>query len=168
MNKQTHKKLLDAVHNIQADRHKLVILIGSFGSGKTAMLNQILQQENAVYLDLNLELTDRLLGNGDKPAEPISNYNDGVTVHRLIDELCDEKAPNGETLIVDNVEILFSPELGKINPIDTFKRVSRQRPIILSLPVHRQGNSVVYSTPDNLDYSAMALEEYVVIDLGEI
>ena len=154
-------KLIEAIKTVQSDRHKMVILMGPFGSGKTSTLLQISKQINAIYIDLNLELSERLL------SVPTSNYNDGVTVHQLIDEICDDSSPHNEILIIDNLELLFSPELGKINPIDTFKRISRQRPIIIALPARRQGNSAVYSTPDNQDYCAMSLDEYIVVDALE-
>lgn len=153
--------LIDAVRTVKADRHKMVILLGSFGSGKTSLLRDISEQLNAKYIDLNLELSERLL------SVPATNYNDGVTVHKLIDEICDDFSPNNEILAIDNLELLFSPELGKINPVDTFKRISRQRPILLALPARRQGNSAVYSTPGNQDYCAMPLEDYIVIDVTE-
>ena len=120
------ERLVDAVNIVSGDRHKLVILLGSFGSGKTAVLRSIVSQIDGIYVTLNLRLTERLL------AQPRSSYADGVTVPRLIDELCDELSPDGRPLLVDNVELLFSPELGRINPVDTFKRVSRQRPLSLS------------------------------------
>jgi hypothetical protein len=84
----------------------------------------------------------------------------------LIDDLCDRYSPNDETLLVDNIEILFSPELGRINPVDTFKRVSRQRPIVLALPAVRDRNTAVYGTPDHPDYFPISLEDYVVIELS--
>jgi hypothetical protein len=68
---------------------------------------------------------------------------------------------------VDNIEILFSPELGKINPVDTFKRISRQRVVVMALPARRQGDSAEYSQIGRDDYLRIPLEEYTVIEMGE-
>jgi len=68
-------------------------------------------------------------------------------------------------LLIDNVELLFSPELSKINPVDTFKRMSRQRPVVLALPAVRQGSLAIYSTPNSADYLPMQLEDFVVIEI---
>jgi hypothetical protein len=115
----------------------------------------------AEYLHHDLVLTERLL------TPPRRDYKDGVTVHRLIDEICDEQSPDGRILLVDNVEMLFSPDLGKINPVETFKRMSRQRPVILALPMRRQGDTIEYSTLDRADHMSIPLETYPVIDMSE-
>jgi len=69
--------------------------------------------------------------------------------------------------LVDNVELLFSPELGKINPVDTFKRISRQRPVVLALPARRQGAHAEYSLLGREDYMRIPLEDYTVIEMGK-
>ena len=156
------RRLLEALHTVNADRHKLVILLGGFGSGKTALLGTIAGKINGIYVNLNLRMTERLL------AQPRSNYADGVTVPRLIDELCDGLSPDGRPLLIDNVELLFSPELGRINPVDTFKRVSRQRPVVLALPARRQGMHAEYSNLGRADHMLMPLEEYTVLEMEQI
>jgi hypothetical protein len=155
------KEVLNIIQSISLDRHKLVILLGHFGSGKTKLLKQVAEKFNGVYVNLNFELSEQLL---QLPAKAAA---DGVTVHRLIDEICDQYSPNGEVLLVDNIELLFSPELGKINPVDTFKRVSRQRPVVIALPAYRQGKLAIYSTPDHQDYFPIHLEEYITVDLDK-
>lgn len=155
-----HERLIDALPIVAADRHKLVILLGDFGSGKTRLLKELAPELGAVYLNLNLHLSERLL------TIPRSRYSDGVRVHGLIDELCDELSPDGRPLFVDNVELLFSPEVGRINPVDTFKRMSRQRQVVLALPARRQGNHAVYSALGRDDYMTIPLESYAVIEMG--
>ena len=153
---------MDAIQTIAGDHHKLIILLGDFGAGKTALLRSIVSQIDGIYVNLNLRLTEQLL------TQPRSIYADGVTVPRLIDELCDELSPDGRPLLIDNVEILFSPELGRINPVDTFKRVSRQRPVVLALPARRQGLYAEYSTLGRADHMLMPLEEYTVLEMEQI
>lgn len=154
-------ELITAIQTVQADRHKLIILLGKFGSGKTAILKQTANAVEGKYLNLNMELSEKLLG------IPISHYLDGATVHAIIDQLCEDASPHQEPLLVDNLEILFSPELGKINPIDTFKRISRERPVVIALPAYRQGLSAIYSSSGHEDYVVMPLEEYIVIEIPE-
>ncbi len=152
-------RLIETVRTVAADRHKLVVLLGQFGLGKTGLLKDVADEINGVYVNLNLHLTDRLL------TLPRRTYADGVTAHRLIDELCDELSPNGEPLLIDNTEVLFSPELGKLNPIDTFKRISRQRPVVLALPARRVGRQAEYSTLGRADYLRMPLEEFAYLEM---
>jgi hypothetical protein len=157
-----HRRLTDALQTIAGDHHKLIILLCDFGAGKTALFKTTAQEVNAVYVNQNLCLTERLL------ALPRSQYADGVTAPRLIDELCDALSPDGRPLLVDNVELLFSPELGRINPVDTFKRVSRQRPVVLALPARRQGMHAEYSALGRADHMLMPLEDYTVLEMEQL
>lgn len=152
-------QVAEALCIVSSDRHKLVILLGEHGAGKTALLKRVAKEVEGEYFNLNLCLTERLL------ALPRTKYDDGVTVHRIIDELCDDLSPDGRPLLVDNVEILFSPELGRINPVDTFKRVSRQRPVVLALPARRQGARAEYSMLGHQDHMSIPLENYTVIEV---
>lgn len=157
----TKTKVIEAIQIISGDRHRLVILIGEFDSGKTLLLKELSNELESKYINLNLELTERLL------ALPNNRYADGVTAHETIDSICDQYSPDGRPLFVDNIEILFSPELGKINPVDTFKRISRQRVVVMALPARRQGDSAEYSQIGRDDYLRIPLEEYTVIEMGE-
>ena len=154
-------RLIETIRTVSGDRHKLVILLGKFGAGKTGIIKDVAAEIDGKYVNMNLELTERLL------TLPRRKYDDGVTAHRLIDELCDELSPDGEPLLIDNVEILFSPELGKLNPIDTFKRMSRQRPVVVALPARRVGNHAEYATIGQADHLKMSLEEFVYLDMPD-
>lgn len=159
MEDNTVQRLVEAVHTTSHDRHKLVLVLGDFGAGKTSLLRAASEKVEGAYINLNLHLTERLR------QLPRSRYSDGVTVHREIDRLCDELSPDGRPLFVDNIELMFSPELGKVNPVDTFKRISRQRPIVLALPARRVGNYAEYSTVERPDYMHMGIGDYIVINL---
>ncbi len=161
MPNSTMQKLLEAITASAHDRHKLILLLGGFGVGKTQALRAAADEVKGVYVNLNLRLTERLL------QLPRSRYADGVTVNTEIDVLCDELSAAGQPLLIDNVELLFSPELGKVNPVDTFKRISRQRPVVLALPARRDRNYAEYSTVGRQDYLRMEIGEYVVIDVEE-
>lgn len=152
-------KLINAVSQLAHDRHKLILVLGSFGTGKTQLLQKTAVATEGVYLNLNLTLTQRLR------QIPRSRYADGVTIHKEIDQLCDELSQHGRPLFVDNVEILFSPELGKVNPVDTFKRISRQRPVVLALPARHDGSYAEYSMVGRADYLRMEIGDYIIIDM---
>jgi len=81
MSDEIVKRVLETIKAVSQDRHKLVILLGVFGSGKTKILKQIEAESNAVYVNLNLELSERFL------QLPASKVGDGITALALIDEI---------------------------------------------------------------------------------
>lgn len=155
-------QLVAAIATANYDRHKLIVVLGDFDAGKTRLLQKMAVTIEGAYLNLNLTLTERLR------QLPRSRYADGVTVHTEIDKLCDELSQHGRPLFVDNVELLFSPELGKVNPVDTFKRISRQRPVVLALPARRDGSYAEYSTIGRADYLRMEIGDYIILDLENL
>ena len=57
------------------------------------------------------------------------------------------------------------PDLGKINPVDTFSRVARQRVVVLALPARRQGAEAEYSHTGRADHLRMHLGAFPVVEL---
>ena len=157
-NSRVHQ-LAAAIAAAAHDRHKLILVLGNFGAGKTQLLQTASAATEGAYLNLNLALTERLR------QLSRSRYADGVAVHTEIDLLCDELSQHSRPLFVDNVEMLFSPELGKVNPVDTFKRISRQRPVVLALPARHDGSYAEYSTIGRADYLRMEIDGYIIFNL---
>ena len=105
----------------EQEYHKLVLLVGDFFSGKTRLMRQVCDEIGGVYLNVNLELTRRLL--------TIDARTYATRASRILQDLCDELEPD-RPLFLDNVELLFSPEVGCLNPVDLFKKVSRERLVV--------------------------------------
>ena len=152
-------RLIEAMKIVAGDRHKLIVVLGDFGSGKTALLKDVCQAVGGVYLNVNLEVSERLL------AMPPDAYTDGMTPSEIIDDLCDQLSPDRRPIFADNVELLLSSEVGGLNIVDTFKRAARQRPVVLALPARLQGGYAEYSTLGRPDHMLMAVDEYIVLEM---
>jgi ABC-type phosphate/phosphonate transport system ATPase subunit len=55
-----HGRLVESVRTVASDRHKLIVLLGDFGTGKTALLKRVAPELNATYASLNLRPAQRL------------------------------------------------------------------------------------------------------------
>lgn len=152
-------RLIEAIRIVAGDRHKLVVLLGDFGSGKTALLKDVCQAVGGAYLNANLEVSERLL------ALPPEAYTDGLTPSELVDDLCDQLSPDGRPVFVDNVELLLSSEVGGLNIVDTLARAARQRPVVLALPARLQGGYAQYSIMGRRDHMLMPVDEYIVLEM---
>ncbi len=139
--------------------HKLVLLVGDFSSGKTRLMRRVRDEIGGAYLNVNLELTRQLL--------TIDARTYATKASDLLKDLCDAQEPD-RPLFLDNIELLFSPEVGCLNPIDLFKKVSRKRVVVLSLPCRRTGGTrAEYSEPGRRDQMSLDLSGLAVIDLEE-
>jgi hypothetical protein len=120
------ERLRQAIQTVAAhEYHKLVLLVGDFSSGKTQSMRRLCDDTGGAYLNVNLGLTSRLV--------TIDARTYATRASRILQELCDDLEP-GRPLFLDTVELFFSLEVGCPNPVDLFKKMSRERLIILSLP----------------------------------
>ena len=154
------ERLRQAIQTVEGQEyHKLVLLVGDFASGKTRLMRRVCDEVGGVYLNVNLELTRQLL--------TVDARTYATKASPILEDLCDAQAAR-RPLFVDNVELLFSPEVGCLNPVDLFKKVSRERLIVLSLPCRLTGLArAEYSEPGRPDHMGLDLAGVAVIDLSE-
>jgi len=154
------RHLKQAIRTVEEQEyHKLVLLVGDFASGKTQLMRRVCDEIAGVYLNVNLELTRQLL--------TIDARTYATKASSILQDLCDAQEP-GHPLFLDNVELLFSPEVGRLNPIDLFKKVSRKRLVVLSLPCRLTGQTrAEYSEPGRRDHMGLDLSGVAVLDLSE-
>jgi len=148
-------------HTIQTvkeqEYHKLVLLVGDFSSGKTQLMRRVCDEMGGAYLNVNLELTRQLL--------TIDARTYTTKASDLLKDLCDAQELDAP-LFLDNVELLFSPEVGRLNPVDLFKKVSRERVVVLSLPCRLTGRTrAEYSEPGRRDHTSLDISGVTVIEL---
>ena len=125
--------------------HRLVLLVGPAGSGKTAALRSLCEGVNFPYVNLNLALSQRLLEHPSK-ARPL----------RLRGELEQILAKTQTEIIgLDNVEILFDPALQQ-DPLRLLQLSSRNRTIVATWNGDANGRTLSYATvghPEHRRYS---------------
>lgn len=151
-------RLKQAIQIVQEQEYyKLVLLLGDFASGKTRLMRRVRDETGGAYLNVNLELTRQLL--------TIDARTYATKASDLLKDLCEAQEP-GRPLFLDNIELLFSPEVGCLNPIDLFKTVSRKRVVVLSLPCQLTGGTrAEYSEPGRRDHMNLDISGLTVIEL---
>jgi hypothetical protein len=65
----------------------------------------------------------------------------------------------GDKFVFDNIDVLFSPELGKIDPIRMFKYFSREHESIVFFPGRIRGAQAEYSLEGKPDHIVMDVSE---------
>jgi hypothetical protein len=143
------KDLLERIQNLASLYYKLFLLIGSQGSGKSKLLEQIASDQNIPVTNLNFELSKKL--------KNIPRNERCFYVLDFIDEIIGE-AQGEEYIILDSIEILFSHHL-KIDPLGQLKNISKYHPLVVAWNGRIENNYLIYGETYHPDYTAYKLNE---------
>lgn len=67
---------------------------------------------------------------------------------------------NKDILVLENLDYIFSPEVGNINPVENFNYYSRNNQlIIMFLKARKIGNDLIYSEEGLPDYNRMDISQ---------
>ena len=84
--------------------HRLILMVGPAGSGKTSALQEVSASTSAPLVNVNLELSRRLLD--------LTERQRALQLPRLLGAIVDEVP--GDLVLLDNIEILFDVHLEKM------------------------------------------------------
>jgi len=136
--------LQHAVLQAAQNYYRLVILAGAQGSGKTAALRQLSVAANYPLLNVNLELSRKLLD--------FSRAQRTQHVERQFRELllgCPEPV-----VLLDNIEILFDTAL-EIHPLRLLQACSRNRTLVASWNGACTAESLTYAKPGHPEHLSL-------------
>ncbi len=88
-----------------------------------------------------------------------------VRIGRMIKEWVKELP---DKIILYDTNILYSPELGRLNPVGAFKYRSREKEIIVIMNGQIYGQRVRYSEPGRDDYNEMDVSELIRCRIEDI
>ena len=101
-----------------------------------------------------INVTDHIL----ELIERVPEKERKLRIGRILKEWFRELSDN---IILYDTSILFSPELGKLNPIGAFKYKSREKEIVLIMNGQIYGERVRYSEFGRDDYCEMDVSELI-------
>ncbi len=116
--------------------HRLVLVVGPARTGKTSALRTATEAAGWPVLNLNLQLSERLL--------ELTKRQRAISVSRLVDDIVG--SVGGDTAALDNVELLFDPELA-VDPLRLLQGISRDRTLIVAWPGETDGTNLTYARP---------------------
>lgn len=148
-------KLEQAIQHATSQYFRLVVLAGVPGSGKTAALQSVAQKLGCQLVNVNLELSKRLL--------ELTRTQRSRQVERLLKEVI--AAVSGDVVLLDNLEILFDTGL-EVEPLRLLQLISRNRTIVASWNGSFQGGTLTYAEPGHPEFIQFKQTDAVVIPIG--
>jgi hypothetical protein len=151
----TAAKLEQAIQEAATQYFRLVILAGAPASGKTASLQAVAQTLGCQLVNVNLELSKRML--------ELSRTQRSRQVERLLKEVI--AAAPGDMVLLDNLEILFDTGL-EVEPLRLLQVSSRNRTIVASWNGSFHAGTLTYAEPGHPEFIQFKQTEVVVISVG--
>jgi hypothetical protein len=152
----TIPKLEEAIQQASSQYFRLVIVAGVPGSGKTAALQSVAQRAASQVVNVNLELSQRML--------ELTRSQRSRQVEPLLKNLI-ATAP-GEVVLLDNLEILFDTAL-EVEPLRLLQVSSRNRTVVASWSGTYAGGTLTYAEPGHPEFVQFKQVDAVVIPVGE-
>jgi len=134
--------------------HHLIILVAPAGSGKTSILKNVHDRTAAPILNINLELSRRMLD--------CTGRQRILQLPRLLSEIV--SAFSAEVVLLDNIEILFDLSL-KQDPLRLLQGLSRNKTVVAAWSGSAaDGKHIVYATPDHPEYRRYPLQGLLTVN----
>jgi hypothetical protein len=135
--------------------YRLVLVIAPSGSGKTPALQEVAERTGASMINVNLELSRRLLD--------LSEKQRSLRVGILLGEIV--AGVPGDVVLLDNTEVLFEVSLQQ-DPLRLLQNLSRNRTIVAAWNGTEQEGCVTYAEPGHAEYRRYELTDvlYVTAD----
>ena len=141
-----------AIGQVTSQYYRLVIIAGLPGSGKTAALQQIASRHGSVVVNVNRELSQRML--------EMTRSQRIRQVERLLRDVI--AGIQGDVILLDNMEILFDPEL-EVEPLRLLQLSSRNRTIVATWNGSFTDGTLTYAEPGHPEFQQFKQPDAVVI-----
>lgn len=145
------EKIKQSLKAAENQYHKLVLVIGKAGSGKTIVLNDVANELCVHVINVNLKLSEKLL--------ELTPKQRALHLPQLLDEIIDT---NDTIKVLDNLEILFDKQL-KHNPFRLLQQISRNHLIIASWNGSSEDGKLIYAEPEHPEYQKYDLEDTLIV-----
>ncbi len=149
-------QLVKGIHDASLLYHRLILLVGPPRSGKTTFLSELAVQYSYPMINTNLHISESLLEYTSKQR--------ALKIDKLIEEHLQKY--QSEILILDNIEVLFSPELQQ-DPLRLLLHLARNRTIIAAWPGEFTGDSLMYAKPSHPEFKRYQKPECIIVSIHE-
>ena len=120
--------------------HRLVLVIAPSGSGKTSVLNKVCEDQGWPSLNVNLELSKRML--------ELTARQRSLHASVILGELA--RSPE-KPVVLDNIELLFDRSL-QLDPLRVLTELSRNQTVVASCNGEIGERGLTYAVPNHPEY----------------
>ncbi len=144
--------VMQKINDATALYHRLVMLVAPAGAGKTTALRDVHERTGAPLVNVNLELSRRMLD--------LTGRQRALQLPRLLSEIVEMS--DNQLILLDNIEILFDVSL-KQDPLRLLQGLSRNKTIVAAWNGSINNEQVIYAAPDHPEFRRYAVHDFLVV-----
>lgn len=146
-----HQQIQDAVQTAEGLYHRLVLLVGKTGSGKTSVLRDVAEGYGTTVININLALSSELL--------ELTAKKRSLQLPELLGDIVDKAL---SPVVLDNLEILFDKDL-KQDPLRLMQGISRNRTIVASWNGTMTSERLLYAESGHTEYRSYDSVDVLIV-----
>lgn len=148
-----HDKVKRSLQTSEGLYHRLVLLVGETGSGKTAVLQDIAKEFGSSVINVNLALAGELL--------ELTAKQRSLRLPGILDQIVDQAQ---SPVILDNLEILFDKDLQQ-DPLRLLQSISRNRAVVASWNGSMSSGKLLYAETGHPEYRSYDSVDALIVGM---
>ena len=147
------KSLLEGISELY---HRLILIVGPIGSGKTMTLAELAAAENVPVLNVSFAISRKLLD--------LTERQRVLQLPRILEEVASGFPAN--PILLDNTELLFDPVLRQ-DPLRLLQGLSRDKTIVATWLGNVNGGFLTYAAPEHPEFRRYSAVDLLVVCVGQ-
>ncbi|CDQ10178.1 AAA ATPase central domain protein [Acidithiobacillus ferrivorans] len=148
-----HDKIKQSLKAAEGLYHRLVLLVGETGSGKTGVLRDVAKEFGTSVINVNLALSSDLL--------ELTGKQRSLRLPGILDQIADKAQ---SPVVLDNLEILFDKDL-KQDPLRLLQGISRNRAVVASWNGTMTSGRLFYAETGHPEYRSYDSVDALIVGM---
>ena len=153
MAEPTHEKIKQSIQTAEGLYHRLVLLVGETGSGKTGVLREIAEELGSSVVNVNLALSGELL--------ELTAKQRSLRLPDILEQIANQAQ---SLVVLDNLEILFDKDLQQ-DPLRLLQSISRNRAVVASWNGIVNSGKLLYAETGHPEYRSYDSADALIVGM---